>query len=225
MTANTFVVVDEQEWADRARALGGSSGTLRLGLSVRLGEVLGRVDRQGQVALSVPVSDRTEGDTRANAIVPLTLRVDPSGVTRDLRDLRETFSTAVAGVRSQGSAETGVLPLVPFVPPALARRLERSATFSGSTVYFSHLGPLDPALLRPMGTDAIAMILGGNEAVTLEYLDRIGGAALAVLLWNIGGQVGITVRAWQSGVVETSEQLRMTIRGVLDEFGLTAEVR
>ncbi|MFM8302738.1 MAG: hypothetical protein ACKOA9_00340, partial [Actinomycetota bacterium] len=224
---NAVVFGDEQEWEARAHALGGTGNTLRLGLTTHAAAVLGRVDAQGRVVLSIPVSDRAPGDSRANAVVPLTLQVDPEGVTEDLGGLRAAFSQGLAGVRAQdGTAGNAmdVLALVPFVPRSVARRLEAALWDAGSAVYFTHLGRLDPAVLRPWGVDAIAMTLGGNEAVPAERRLRSGGA-LAVLSWVVGGRVGIGLGGRQAGVVENRDQMRALVRTVLDDFGLTGEVR
>lgn len=218
---------DEQEWEARARALGGTGNTLRLALTAHAAAAIGRVDPEGQVALSIPMSDRVAGDSRANAVVPLALRVDPDGITEDLGGLRAAFSEARALVRSAGDVSANpmdTLALVPFIPRGVARRLEAALWNSGSAVYFTHIGQLDAAILRPFGVEAIAMFLGGNEAVPAAYRTR-SGSALAVLSWVVGGQVGFGLGGWKPGGVEDAAQLRALVRGVLDDFGLTGEVR
>lgn len=59
--------------------LGGTSNSLFAGFAARLGQLLGRVDADGLAMLSYPVSDRTEGDTRANALNTVTAIVDRAG--------------------------------------------------------------------------------------------------------------------------------------------------
>ena len=66
----------------RASALGVSVNTLLAAFSARLGFRLGRVDGDGRVKLVMPVSDRTPGDLRANALQSVTVMVDPCGVLR-----------------------------------------------------------------------------------------------------------------------------------------------
>ena len=61
-------LVDIAEWDQRAAALGGTSNALVAGIAARLGRYRGRVDEDGLVTLNMPVSDRTKGDTRANAL-------------------------------------------------------------------------------------------------------------------------------------------------------------
>src|SRR5699024_4710738 len=77
------------DWDARAKALGGTSKTLVAGLAAKLGEHMGRRrPGDGAVTLQLPISERTEGDTRANAVSFARVVADPTRVTTDLRDLR-----------------------------------------------------------------------------------------------------------------------------------------
>ena len=60
--------LDARQWDERAETLGGTSNSLFLGLVARLGKRLGWIEADGTVTLSIPVSERTEGDTRGNAL-------------------------------------------------------------------------------------------------------------------------------------------------------------
>lgn len=217
------VFVDEELWRERAHALGGSSSSLLAGLVAHLGMAFGRADPEGRVVLDVPVSERTAGDTRANAFIPMALRVDPTGVTRDLRELRTALAEAVAQARAHGDAMTAVQALVPFIPQGWVRRFDGLAN-GGGVVGCSHLGRLDATVGRPLGTDAIAIVVSRGEPIPTAHLDRLGGL-LRVIQCASAGRVAIAVRAWRSGVVETSAQLRPAVRQAMDDFGLSAEVR
>ena len=81
-TATIFV--DADEWDARAQSLGGTSNTLLVGLAARLAQRVGRVTADGSVALTLPVNERTAGDTRANAITNVDFTVDPAPATWDL---------------------------------------------------------------------------------------------------------------------------------------------
>ncbi len=70
--------VDVAEWDACAKGIGGNSFTLVAGFAGRLGVRMGRVCDDGTVTLSFPVGDRTEDDTRGNALVFPTISVDPT---------------------------------------------------------------------------------------------------------------------------------------------------
>lgn len=76
--------VDLAEWDARAKSIGGNSNTLLAGFACRLGVRMGRICDDGTVTLSFPISERTENDTRGNALVFPTVSVDPTHSSSDL---------------------------------------------------------------------------------------------------------------------------------------------
>src|SRR5262245_57990565 len=92
-TATVFV--DADEWTARADGLGGTSNTLLAGLGARLAQRVGRVTVDGFVDVTVPVNERTAGDTRANAITNVDITVDPAPATTDLREIRAAIKQAL----------------------------------------------------------------------------------------------------------------------------------
>ena len=82
VTAPSVVVyMDEELWISRVESLGWKQAIRYSPVSPRrLGQILGRVDPDGMVKLSFPVSERTEGDTRGNALSGMMLTIDPTGV-------------------------------------------------------------------------------------------------------------------------------------------------
>ena len=62
------IFVDADEWDARAHALGGTSNTLLAGLAARLAQRAQRLAADGSVALTIPINERSDGDTRANAV-------------------------------------------------------------------------------------------------------------------------------------------------------------
>jgi hypothetical protein len=61
---------------------------------------MGRVrPRDGSVTITLPVSERTPDDTRANALNSITFSVDPTRVTHDLRDIRDKVKRELPGCR------------------------------------------------------------------------------------------------------------------------------
>ena len=211
--------IADTEWRARAEALGGSTNTLCAGLAVRLGAALGRVDADGCVTSSLPISDRVAGDTRANANDTLVVRFHPDGVTSDLRGLRAEIRRGLADLREHGSLATAALAVAPFVPRAVARRLEEVVLENVAPVVCSWLGEHDPTVARPMGVVATDCWVVGGEPVPEEQLRRVGGA-LTVVGGSVNGRVGVSVRGWQPGAVTTQGELLDRVRRVFAEFGL-----
>ena len=93
-----MVWIDLEQWDRRAESLGGKSNSLFVGLLSRLALVLGRVGSGGRVQISLPVSDRIDGDTRANALTVLRISVDPALVTETLVDLHADIRAALTAL-------------------------------------------------------------------------------------------------------------------------------
>ena len=85
-TASLFVSADD--WDARANALGGNSYSLMAAFVSRFAIRIGRHRADGAVSLLVAMSERTENDTRANAVSLATVVVDPAPVTQDLAAVR-----------------------------------------------------------------------------------------------------------------------------------------
>jgi len=220
---STVLRIEAAQWDQRAAALGGAANTLLLGLATHVGALLGRREEDGMVRLNLPLSDRTPHDTRGNALTAMTMAVDPRGVTSDLGPLRRDFRREFDVAKASSYALMAPLPLTPLVPRVVARRLEGMALGAGSPVGCSNLGELDPAINRPDGTDASLLFVRMLEPRTAAMFDRIGGYLMLVAL-RINGSVTVTVGCWQPGATNSRDQLVVTVRSALDDFGLPGTV-
>lgn len=219
-TAMIFANADE--WDARAHSLGGTSNTLLAGLTVHLAQRMGRVTGDGLVSLTVPVNERTPGDTRANAITNVDITVDPAPATTDLREIRATMKQALSLDRDVPDERWTLLPLVPLIPKRLFRRMIGVATGSAPTVVSSNLGVVNPAANRPDGTDAdyFAMMRLLPE-VTSEMMHSTNGA-LAVVSGRIQEQVFVSVLSYQLGRPNTNDDLRQAISSAMSDFSLAS---
>ncbi|MGO9181940.1 hypothetical protein, partial [Mycobacterium sp.] len=86
--------VDVTEWDACAERIGGNTFTLFAGFAGRLGVRMRRVGADGTVTLSFPIGERTEDDTRGNALVFPTVSVDPTNLASDLGEVRLKFKQA-----------------------------------------------------------------------------------------------------------------------------------
>jgi hypothetical protein len=214
--------IDAGQWQSRMESLGGTSNSMFAGFAAKLGQTLGRVDEKGMVRLQFPVSERTEGDTRANALTGMVLMIDPANVTTSLREVRAELKRNLAGLSEARFELLGPVALAPLTPPVLARRLEGMAMGAGAAVGCSNLGMLDAAANRPDGTDAEYLVLRLIESrTTPEILDRLGGM-LFLASGQVNGKVSLSVAAWRPGGPNSKDQLRASVEQVLDDFGLTA---
>lgn len=218
------VYLDEGQWDARAEALGGTSNALFAGFAARLGQLMGRVDDRGMVKLMFPVSERTEDDTRGNALTGMSLTVDPAGVSESLVAVRAEIKRNLAQLAATRNELFAPLPLTPLVPQRLARRLEGMALGSGAPIGCSNLGPLDPATNRPDGSEAEFLSVRQMESrITTEILERIGGT-LFLASGRVNGQVFVTVSAWQDGADNSRPWLAGLVRAALEDFGLVGTV-
>lgn len=215
---------DVEHWDERSKALGGTSNSLFAGLAAKLGQIQGRVNESGQVKLSWPLNERTEGDTRANALGAAIVIADPAKVTESLIDMRADMKRTLATATESQKDLQAPLPIVPFTPKILARQLEKIVTKMGSPIGCSNLGELDSTVNRPDGTDAENITLRLLEpAITAHALDRMGGY-LSLVSGRVRGKIFITVGAWTPGGPNTKETLRSVVRQALAQFQLHGTV-
>lgn len=220
------IYVDLGEWDARAKALGGTSNTLVAGFVAKLGDRLGRRRAaDGAVTLQLPVNTRTEGDTRANAMAFATVRVDPSRVTTDLREVRSAVKQALTTLGEAPDESAQILPLVPFMPKWGMKRIADSIVGDPDfPVFYSNLGDLGSVVNRIDGTPseyATARVTAQDE--TREWLERMGGQ-MTVQSFRLPGRIVVSVNAYQPGAENTKPALRELAARTLAEFHLTGEV-
>jgi hypothetical protein len=219
-TATVFV--DADEWDSRAAALGGTANSLLAGLASRIALRAGRLSADGSVALTLPVSERTADDTRANAITNVDITVDAHGAALDLRDIRTTVKQALIRSKDVLNERWELLPIAPLLPQWLIRRCVGVSAGSASSVISSNLGVVDPAAHRPDGTDADQFVIRTlGPGVTKATMHRLGGL-LVVLAGRAQGRVFVSVLAYQPGDSNTNDDLRENLSGALSDFLLTS---
>ena len=228
--------VELDDWDARAKALGGTSDTLVAGFAAKLGETMGRRRAgDGAVTLQLPVSDRTEGDTRAIAVSYARMSVDPGRVTTDLTDLRAAIKQALKTLRETPDESLQLLWLAPLTPNRVLKRMaEVTVADPDLPVFCSNLGDLGFVVFALARNDdeyatvnahlePLHLIRVIGQDVTRQWLDQAGGQ-MALQSWRIGGKIAITVEAYQVGAENTKPALRELAKRTLAEFGLTGEI-
>jgi hypothetical protein len=217
--------VDLEQWDDCAKRLGGTSNSLFAAIAARLGVRAGRTLDDGSVTLAIPVGERTQGDTRGNALTFASIKVDPTNAVSDLTGMRSKLKQALVQLASDGNEMLRVLPLAAVTPTWAARRLVGVGLGSSELpIGCSNLGQLDPAANRPDGTDAdYAYGRLIEPGITKDILERIGGQ-LFVASGRAPGKVFITVVAYRPGGTNSPAELRALVSETLAEFRLSAEI-
>ncbi|KUH80882.1 hypothetical protein AU186_07845 [Mycobacterium sp. GA-1999] len=219
------ITIDPGEWDARAKALGGTSNTLTVGLAAKLGERMGRRRAgDGAVTLQLPISDRTESDTRANAMLFARVSIDPTRVTTDLRGARDAVKQALTALREKPDESMQVLWLAPFVPKRTLKRMADSMVDPDLPVFCSNFGDLGSVVNRLDGTPAeYATARVTNQGETREWLEKMGGE-MTVQSLRLPESVVISVNAYQPGAENTKPALRELAARTLMEFDLTGEI-
>jgi hypothetical protein len=219
-TATVFV--DADEWDARAQSLGGTSNTLLAGVAARLAQAVGRITADGSVDVTVPVNERTAGDTRANAITNVDITVDPAPATTDLREIRAAIKQALIRSQDAQNERFQLLPLVPLLPQGLVRRSVGVSANGAASVVSSNLGALTPGAYRPDGTHADHMVMKPlGPGVTKAVMHQLGGL-LVLVSGRVHGQVFVSALAYQPGRSNSNDGLRQDISGAMSDFSLTA---
>ncbi|MDX1872582.1 hypothetical protein SBI67_10655 [Mycolicibacterium sp. 120266] len=218
------VRTDLPEFDRVAAALGGTRNVLFAAVAARLGHRMGRVDAGGRAMLSFPVSERTDGDVTGNALNTITVLADPEAVLGDLGGLRRDLKQALVRMADTRATMAAPLPLTPFVPRLLVRRVEKMVLKMGQPIGCSNIGELPPAVNRPDGTDADYFDARMTEpgVTAAEFAERGGHLWLAVAF--LRDRMSLSVASWRAAGPNSAVALADTVRATFADFGLTAAV-
>lgn len=220
------IAVDLDDWDAVAKTLGGTSNTLVAALAAKLGDRIGRRRASdGAVTLHLPISQRTESDTRAIAVAFAQVSVDPTQLATDLRNVRAEIQQALRSLRERTDDSTELLSLVPFTPKRTwERAVDQAFADADRPVFCSNLGDMGSIVCRLDGTDCdYGFARGTRQQVTRQWLDRVGGQ-LNVLSLRAIGKIFISVLAYQPGAENTKPALRQLAAHTLAEFGLSGNI-
>ena len=110
----------ERDAVDEASAVRGvAANTLVASFTAHLASHMGRVNASGRVTLVLPVSDRTAGDCRGNALRSISLNIDPCTELCELRELQVAIRSALALLLRHGEDLSLMFPLERFTQAEL----------------------------------------------------------------------------------------------------------
>ena len=224
------VYVDEAEWDACAKSAGGNSFTLFAGFAGRLGVRMGRVCADGTVTLMLPISERTEDDTRGNALVFPTVSVDPTHLASNLEEVRLKFKQTFADLPEATSRFLpphellAPLPLTSMTPKWVARKAGMGLGSAAFPIGCSNVGKMDPAVNRPDGSEAD--YFSGRLVEPVISRRTVEGVRdqLFLVSGRGGGRVFISVNAYIAGRTNSQDALREDTVRTLAEFDLTGEI-
>ncbi len=213
------------DWDARANSLGGTSSTLGAALAAKLAELIGRRAADGTVTLELPVNDRAEGDTRANAMSFARVTLDPTLVAKDLGEARSAIGEALRTRRATPNELSRIAWLALFTPKRAFRQLDQTAVADpDAPVFYSNLGDVGAIADHLDGTPAeyaTARVLAQHE--TRRWLERNGGQMILQAL-RVPDKFIVTVNAYQPGAENTKPALRKLAAQALAEFDLTGHI-
>lgn len=218
-----WAFVDIEDWDKRAAELGGNNHSMVAAFAARLSKNFGRFDEAaGAVPLIVPIDDRSPGDTRANAVLLGNARLDPTGVTEDLTEVRAIMRETLRQMHEEPDERYELLPLTPFVPKrAVTKTADLAVGFGEMPVSCSNVGDAPDIIASLDGTQAEFMMARGVDGqIPRDVLEHRKGL-LTVIVMRVIGKVAMPVIGYQPGAVNTKEQLRKHVEETLAEFGLT----
>lgn len=217
-----FAVVDVDEWDARAKELGGNSGSLVAGFAVRLGYNMGQLQPDGSVTLMFPVSDRGDGDARANALTVMSVTGHPSEVVTNLAPIRAALKAGLKEVAEKPNGLLTSLPLTQITPKWLVRRLERLVLGDGPVVGCSNMGDVPDMLMQIDGTQAKYVLARGVEwPIGRAEMDRVGNW-LFVGSGRVNGKLLLFVTYWRVGSSNAREEAVELVKRGLADYRLSA---
>lgn len=217
--------IDTETFDTKVAELSGTRNAFVAALAARLGHALGRVDDDGRVMLTFPVSERTDGDTRGNALNVITVTVDPDTVLTTLGPLRKAVKDALVEMAANRDAIMAPLPLIPFVPKFLMATVEKAVLQEGQPIGCSNAGDMPAALSRIDGTEADFFIgrMIENGVTEAAFARRGGHLALGVTIAN--GTVAISIASWKVGGPNSAPALADAVTLAFADFGLAPTIQ
>jgi hypothetical protein len=190
-------------------------------LAARLAQRVGRVTTDGWVTLTLPVNERSAGDTRANAITNVDFTVDPEPATRDLRGIRAAIKHALIRSQQETNQRWELLHLAPLLPQWLVRRCVGVSANGATSVISSNLGVVNSAAHRPDGTDADHFVMRPlGPGATKAIMQRLGGL-LVLLSGKTHGRMFVSVLAYQPDRSNSNDDLQQRLSTTVSDFSLT----
>lgn len=220
--ATATLFVDGAWWDARARALGGTSNALLAAVTARLARRTERVTTEGFATVAIPVNERVVGDTRANAITAVDIEVDSTAVTTDLTAVRAAIKNALIHRGSVRDQRSVLLPLTPWLPRWAVRRMVGVALGGATTSGSSNLGPIDPAVNRPDGSDADCVAMRSLYPRATRATMRPTGGLLGVVSGRIHNRIFLSALSHRPAGRNSNIQLQKDLSDVLREFGSCA---
>ena len=222
----TYLTIDHSTWDERAKSLGGTSGSLMCGFVAKLAQQLGWASPvSGTVRLGMPVSERSESDFRANALSGIEILLDPAQAAESLGEIRAKIKISLAEFKDKPHPLVRRIPLLLAFPNAALRKiLESPPNQSPPLVTNSSLGELDPSIMEPDGTMAnnffMRLATPGAPGLDLAFKHD----HLYVVSGHANGKLFLCVNAYSPSKKNSQLDIKTAIATVLAQFGLDGTI-
>ncbi|MBF6206201.1 hypothetical protein IU483_19200 [Streptomyces gardneri] len=215
--------VPAQLWHAAARNRGGTGTTLAVAMMAAIAAEIGRTDEQGRVRMMMPVSTRTAGDQRANALTSIDFEVDlRDGEPADLAPLRAVMKEKLVAAAAAGRNVPPLIPVAVALPRGLYAKLARQAATDAVSTVCSSVGKLDPDVLRIDGRPASAITLGlVNQSLNDRTVLTERGGNLYVALVETADAITLRFNGFHPPKLLDAEQLTELVRRALAQYELT----
>ncbi|WP_278314606.1 hypothetical protein [Lolliginicoccus levis] len=216
--------VTSRDWNTRATELGGTSNSLFMAIAADIAARLGRVADDGSVLLAIPVSERTAGDHRANAITGVTIALDPGRARSGLGPVRALTKARLTEALGTPHPLAPLIPVITALPRPAVRALAGTILHGDYlSVGCSNVGAVPEQLLAIDGAPATHMMMTFVlQGYRPDQILRTGGR-LNVGMVEAAGVHRLRVYGFDPRVPLDDEGLRELGSDVLQSWGLAVQ--
>ncbi|MBD8506493.1 hypothetical protein HT102_08350 [Hoyosella sp. G463] len=216
--------VASHDWTTRATALGGTTNSLFMAIAADIATRLGRVADDGSVQLAIPVSQRTAGDHRANAITGVTIPLDPGHVRTGLGPVRALAKKRLSEAKGKPHPLEPLIPITTALPRPAVRALAGTILHGDYlSVGCSNVGVAPEQLLSIDGAPATHMMMTFVlQGYRPDQILRTGGR-LNIGILEAAGLIRLRVYGFDPRVPLDDDGLRELSADVLRSWGLAVQ--
>ncbi|WP_253659366.1 hypothetical protein [Williamsia maris] len=225
-TSWAVVSVSAAEWEQVARRHHGTANILFVAVITGALRAAGHLPADEPVKVGIPVSQRAEGDDRANATAGVSVMVlDEATAGGDLTALRrlckQAYERLAAGTRP---AMMHLRPLMNVLPVSVVAKVA-TAGDGMPDVMTSNLGVFGPEVARIGRKTASSVAFRGDaQGVDPDRHHRFGDGLQS---WSVqvGDTLTFSVAAFDATAFADASQLRAGIAAELDAWGVVHRIR
>lgn len=224
--ATVSLNVDPSHWDQTARRLRADRLTLLIAVAGHLGVALGRA-KNGYLSFMIPVSIRSRSnDLSANQVRLARIKLPVDALSDNLSEIRRLIRYQLLQTRRTPDPLSGLLPLVPFLPPWIVSPLINKVLHLSTDlpITCSHQGILPAEVNQIDGEEADMFFYRGlDRQVSYEQMRRCGGL-LTAFSAEVGSSMITTIVSFEVDAENSRNRLVALVRDTLEAFSLVATI-